>query len=92
MNELLLICALAVPSPHFTHPPLNNATAVDYERAKIEKFIHRYAPEAEIFIHERPQEDKLIEHGWERVPFTHRGAQIWIRRKEQSDKYIRRSA
>jgi hypothetical protein len=39
MISLFLVCALAVPSPHFTHPPLNNATAVDYERAKIEKFI-----------------------------------------------------
>jgi hypothetical protein len=92
MNDLFLIMAMSLPSPHFTHPPLQCATAIDYERAKLEKFIHSYAPEAEVFIHENPQVDKLIDAGFERVPFTHRGAQIWIRRKEVSDKRIKASA
>lgn len=92
MMELFLVMTMALPSPHFTHPPLQCASAIDYERAKLEKFIRKNNPDAEVFIHRTPPEELLRKNGWERVPILWRNNQIWIRRKEISDKKIKESA
>jgi hypothetical protein len=60
--------------------------AAQSEEDDLKDFIKRHNPDAEVFIHENPQEDKLKNHGWERVPFNWRGKQIWIQRKPKSDK------
>lgn len=84
MVELFLAIALAMPSPWFTRPRL-----VPYfmasEEDRIRDWIKKNNPGAEVFIHPEPQEEKLKEDGWEKVPFTWRGNKIWIQRKPRSD-------
>lgn len=55
------------------------------------EWIRKNNPDAEVFIHPTPQEDKLKEDGWERFPVTWKGEKIWIKRKPKSD-LLRRSA
>lgn len=77
-----LICALA-PRPM----SIPSATAVRVyqmmrsEEDKLVDWIRKVHPDAEVFIHPDPQEGKLKDHGWERVPMTWKGKQIWIKRK-----------
>lgn len=84
MNPFLL-CALALPPSNFTRPPVVSHYAAKSEEQKLRDFIERNAPGAEVFIHPNPQRDRLKEYGWERVPFTWRGNDIWIKRKPASD-------
>jgi hypothetical protein len=67
-----LLCVLALWSPFFTEDGV--------ERKKLIDWLRKSNPDAEVFIHPAPQEGKLKEAGWERVPFTWRGEKIWIRR------------
>lgn len=76
-----LICALSIPSTNFTHPAIVSYHAAKSEQESLEDFLHKNNPGAEIFIHPKPQKDKLKEVGFERVPFTWRGNEIWIKRK-----------
>jgi len=89
MNELILACALALPPANFMSSPYH---VMKSEYDQLVEWLRKNNPDAEVFIHPTPQEDKLKDAGFERVPFTWRGNHIWIRRKEVSDKYIRRSA
>lgn len=56
------------------------------EQEKLIDWIKKNNQDAEVYIHPNPQEDKLEKQGWERVPFTHNGNKIWIRRKPQNDR------
>lgn len=74
---VFLIIAMAIGDGPFSRH--------DRERRRLEKFLRRNDPDAEIFFTEKGQEEKLKEYGWERVPFTWRGLEIWILRKHKPD-------
>lgn len=80
-----LICALALPSSHFTRPTIVTWHLAQSDEEKLVDWLRKNNPDAEVFIHPNPQEDKMKEIGWERVPFTWKGNQIWIKRKPTSD-------
>lgn len=82
--EAFLICALALPSPSFTWPRIVPWFASN-EEEKLTDWLRKHNEIDEVFIHENPQEDKLKDHGWERVPFTINGKKIWIKRKPHAD-------
>lgn len=90
--EAFLVCALAVPSLRFTRPAIISWFAAKSEESKLIDWIKKNNPDSEVFINEKPQEEKLKEYGWERFPATYKGKQIWIRRKPISDKRIQCSA
>lgn len=88
MLKLFLVCALSLPASHFTRPVIvSYHMANGNEEERLRRWLRKNNPDAEIFIHDNPQEDLLKEHGFEKVPFTWRGKQIWIRRKEKSDQH-----
>lgn len=80
-KEIFIICALALPSPHFTHAPMVAEQRNKDEIDKLHDFIHKIAPGAEITI--TPPDQEMPE--WERLPFTWRGLWIWIQRRPVSD-------
>lgn len=84
-TELFLICALSLPATHHSRPEITPWQMVRSEVDRLKDFIHKNNPDAEIFIHPEPQEEKLREYGWEKVPFTWRGNKIWIKRKPNPD-------
>lgn len=90
IDVVFLICALSLPASHFTHPPVV-PWHMDSDEDKLKEWLRKNNPDAEVFIHPNPQEGKLKEDGWERVPIVYRGKQIWIKRKPQSDKKLLRS-
>lgn len=83
--EAFLICALMLPSGSFTHPAIVSYQTAKSEEERLRDWIHKNNPGAEVFIHPNPQTDKLKEAGYEKVPFSWRGNQIWIQRKPKSD-------
>lgn len=90
--EAFLICALAVPATHHTRPRIIPwMMSEESEKKRIEDFIKKNNPDAEVFIHPEPQEELLKNHGWERVPFTWRGNKIWIKREPKRDQKHRRA-
>lgn len=86
--EAFLVCTLSLPSPWFTHPPIMAKS----EEEKLVDFIRKNAPDAEVFFHPNPDEERLKRDHWERVPFTHNGNKIWIKRKPNVQKMIEASA
>lgn len=100
MIEAILICALSLPGASFTRPALvtyHQPAVTTYQMAKseqerLEKFIRKNNPGADVFITPKGQTDKLHEYGWERVPFTWRGNEIWIQRKPKSDQKLMEAA
>ena len=84
--DLFLICALCLPSPLFSRPAIVGYQAMGNEEDEIRKFLQKNNPGAEVYFTPKGQEDKLKEHGWERVPFTWKGNEVWIQRKPKSDK------
>lgn len=84
MKEIFLICCLALPCSNFTRPAIVSYQAAKSEQERLEDWLKKNGAE-EVFIHPNPQVDKLKEHNWERVPFTWRGNQIWVKRKPKSD-------
>lgn len=90
ISELFLICAMNLPPMAWNGPPRVKAIQMmDREEQRLRDWIHKNNPDADIFIYPNPQEETLKENGYERVPFTWRGNQIWIKRKPQSDKKMR---
>jgi len=87
--EAVLICALSLPASHFTRPTIGPWQLMKDEIERLKDFIHRNDPDAEIFIHPEPQEEKLKEDGWERVPFTWKGNKIWIKRQPKKNQINR---
>lgn len=88
VQAIFLVAALAVrPAfvPVATPVAIRVYQMMKSEEERLRQFIDRYAPNAEVFIHPRPQKDKLKEAGFERVPWTWRGNEIWIQRKPKSD-------
>jgi len=84
--ELFLVGALSLPSTHHFWPAIgSHQMAGGGEVERLKEWIRKNNPDAEVFIHPNPQEEKLKENGWERVPFTWRGNKIWIQRKPVSD-------
>jgi hypothetical protein len=83
------MCALSLPARWHTWPRIVSYQMAKSEEEKIRDFIHKGAPDAEIFIHENPQEDKLKENGWERVPFVWGGKKIWIKREPKKNQINR---
>lgn len=54
--------------------------------AELEEQIKRHNPDIEeVFIHPFPQEDKLKEHFWIKLPFLWNDKQVWIKRKPVHD-------
>jgi hypothetical protein len=92
MKELFLACALALPSANFTQPAVVSYQAAKSEQERLTDWLRKNNPGAEVFIHPEPQAGKLKDYGWEKVPFTWRGNQIWIKRKPKSDKKLQASA
>lgn len=90
--EAFLVCALSLPSPSFTRPAIVSYQAAKSEEERLKDFIHKNDPDAEVFITPKGQEGKLKEHGFERLPFTWRGNEIWIQRKPRSDQKLLESA
>lgn len=86
---MFLICALSVPASHFTRPPIVPWQLANSEEDRLRDWIKKNNPNAEIYIHPNPQEGKLKELGWERIPFTWNGKQIWIQRKPKNDPKMR---
>lgn len=89
IEELFLICALALPSVHHTRPSIVSYHMVKSEQEQIkdlENWLKKKNPGIEVFIHKTPQSDKLKEYGWERFPANIFDHQIWIRRKPANDK------
>lgn len=89
LREIFLVCALALPSPNFTRPPVVSYEAVKTEQEilkDLENWIRKINPGCDVFIHQTPQVEKLREYGWERFPANWKDFQIWIRRKPVSDK------
>ena len=90
MKGLFLLCALALPASQHTRPPIVSYHAMtDEEAADRIRKIHDFD---EVYIHEKPQEDKLKESGFERYPALWGGKQIWIRRKPHFDKKMLEAA
>ena len=83
--EAFLIAAMSLPATHHTRPRIVPYFTATDEEGKLIGWIRKHSPGAEVFIHPKPQEEKLREAGWERVPFTWNGKQIWIKRKPRSD-------
>lgn len=69
---------------HHTRPAVVSWQAVKSDEEKIIAWIRKHN-EGEVFIHENPQEERLKNDGWERIPFTINGKQIWFKRKPVSD-------
>lgn len=92
VKEAFLICALAVPAFNFPHVKLMEGNYIQKEEEQLKDWLRKNNPDAEIFIHPNPQEEKLKEYGWERVPFVYNDKQIWIRRKPAHDKSPKTSA
>lgn len=90
--EAFLICALAVPGTNYTRPPIVSWHLIKSEEDRLRDWLRKNNPDADVFIHPEPAVDRLKEDGWEHVPFTWRGNQIWIKRKPWSDKKIKESA
>lgn len=80
-----MVCALSLPSTHHSWPGIVPYQMIKSEVDRLKEFIHKTDPEAEIFITPQGQEGRLKEYGWERVPWTWRGNQIWIQRKPATD-------
>lgn len=83
---------MSLPAANFTHPAIISYHAAKSEQERLEDFLHKNNPGADVFITPRGQADKLREYGWERVPFTWRKNEIWIQRKPKSDKKLGESA
>lgn len=77
---------LSLPASHFTRPAIIPYQAAKSEEEQLTDWLRKNNPDAEVFIHEKPQERKLKEHGWERFPATWNGKQIWIKRKPIYDR------
>jgi hypothetical protein len=86
IKTLFLTCALALPSANSTQPAIVSYQAAKSEQERLTDWLRKNNPGAEVFIHPEPQEEKLKEYGWERVPFTWRGNKIWIKRKPNVQK------
>lgn len=86
IKELFLTCALAAPAYNFTHVKLTEENHIQKEEEQLKEWLRKNNPDAEVFITPKGQTDRLKEHGYERVPFNWRGNEIWIRRKEISDR------
>ena len=88
MNALFLICALSLPATHYHLEITDDDRARIEEIRKIREFINKVHPGAGIVIvPPGSQDDELLrDSGLERLPFTYRGDQIYIRRKPVSDK------
>jgi hypothetical protein len=84
--SLFLACALALPAPSFTHPTVVSYHAAKSESEQLEDFIKRKDPYAAVLITPKADPEKMRKDGFERVPFTHRGREIWIQRKPATDK------
>lgn len=80
-----LVCALALPSTHFTRPAIVSWYAIRSEEDKLKAWIRKNNPGADVFITPKGEADKLREHGWEKAPFTWKDKEIWIQRKPKSD-------
>lgn len=84
------MACLALPSSHFTRPPIVSWKAMsDDEFTDTLKRIHGFD---EVFIHEAPQKDKLKDAGFERYPATYKDKEIWIRRKPVHDRKMMAAA
>lgn len=90
--EVFLVCALALPAASHTRPPIISYHATKSEQERLENWIRKNNPDAEVFIHPEPQAERLKKHGWEKVPFTWRGNEIWIQRKPKSDRKMMETA
>lgn len=85
MIAIFLICAMSLPAASFTRPAIVSYHAAKSEQERLEDFLRKDNPKADVFITPKGQSKKLKEYGWERVPFTWRGNEIWIQRKPVSD-------
>lgn len=93
MNEFILICALAVPSTHFTRPRITPWVMMSDAESRFIDWFKKQNPDVEkVFVNETPHEKKLKEHGWERFPGRWGEKNIWIKRKLSGQKLIETSA
>lgn len=85
IEAIFLVCAMSLPSSFHTWPGIVSYHAANSEEKDIRDFIKRHHPDAEIFIHPVPDDKRLKDHGWERVPFNWKGNEVWIQRKPKPD-------
>lgn len=85
MTKLFLVCALCLPQAHFTRPAIVSYQTAKSEEEQLKDWLRKNNPDAEVFITPKGQADKLKEYGFEKVPFTWKGNEIWIQRKPKSD-------
>lgn len=89
IKELFLICALAAPASNFKQHMVDQDDWLG-QFESLTDFIDKVAPNAEIRIN---SENEVPEgFGWEKLPFTWNDKNIYIKRPEVGDKYVRRSA
>lgn len=81
-------CELSLPSTHFTHPTIIPYKSASNEEEQLKNWLKKHDEIEDVFITPKGQADKLKEYGWERVPFTHNGNEIWIQRKPKSDQKL----
>lgn len=89
---IFLTAALSLPGANYTRPPIVSVQAIKSEEDQLKDWIKKKGDFEEVFIHDNPQEDKLKEYGWERVPYTWKGKGIWGRRRPKSDQKLREAA
>ena len=90
ISELFLTCALSLPSANATRPAIVSWHAARNEEDQLIDWMKKHNEIDDAFITPEGQENKLKEHGWERVPFTINGKQVWIQRKPKSDAHQKR--
>lgn len=83
--EIFLTCALSLPTVHHSRPAIVSYQMAKSEEDRLIDWLRINNPDAEVFIHHEPQEDRLKNDHWERVPFSWNGKQIWIKRKPRTD-------
>lgn len=92
--ELLLACALSLPSPQFHHGIVSYRAVkieADNYRERMEQqdltdFIRRYSPGAEVIVDPQPRPDVMRRNGWEPTPWKWRDKPVWIRRQPVDDR------
>lgn len=84
-KELFLVCALSIPASNFTKPPILSYQVAKSEEDQLVDWLKKNGDVDEVFITNKGDAPRLKEWGYERVPFTHKGREIWIRRNPKDD-------
>lgn len=84
--ELFLVCALATPAANFPRVHMVEHNYIHDELEQLQEWIRQNNPGAEIHIVQGDGDSAILKkNGWERLPFSWRGCQVWIRRKPYTD-------